>query len=108
MQLQHVYTPCAAVQAIHILRNQRKFKNSLLHLHQGKMTRIGFSQAYPLAPHGIPIPHQFWIAAKSFGRCQVFGAILRPKTGLGISKCTQARFLRHARPRQNNNTPGFA
>ena len=95
MQLDDRETHPAAgslVQTIDILGDQGEGGEAFFQLNQRQMPGIRGGSADQLSAPGIPFPDQARIAAKGFGRGQLFRSEALPKTGLSIPKGRHSAF----------------
>ena len=101
-------TPRFAMQAIHVLRDEREVRDTLLHLRQREVTGVRLHATHFFAAHGVPVPDQFRVARERFGGGQIFGTVLRPKSRLRVAEGAESRFLRDARPGQRGDAFGLS
>ena len=96
MQFEQVASPCHAMQTVYILSDEGKLGNLRFELNEGEMTGIGSHPFDGFTPPRVPIPDEFGVAGKGFGRGKVFGLVLRPESRLRIAEGAESAFLRDA------------
>lgn len=66
MQAYHALMPCALVQAIHVLRDQRELAGMCLGIRsQSPMRRIRLHLGNQRSAMAVPLPHPLWMSAKT-------------------------------------------
>ena len=81
---------CAAgelMQAVHVLCDEMKAGELLLHLGEHEMSRIWLGVGDKLPPPFIPFPNEFRIAFECARRGQFFRTVLGPQPGLSVTEC---------------------
>src|SRR5262249_18287199 len=77
----HVLRACRFVQGIHVLRaDEEPLADSFLELRERDMCAVGLALARLCAALRVEPPHERRVRRPTFGRCDVFDAMLLPKT----------------------------
>ncbi len=107
VQLDRVSISGPVMQAVHVLRNQRKGRRTLgrlspLELHQRQVPCVRPGLPDHAAPPIVPLPDQARVFRKRFGRGELFRGEVPPEA-IGSAKSRNAAFGRDSRARQCNH-----
>src|SRR5690554_5272781 len=87
MQMDHVATAGTLVKVIHVLRDNGKIGNMVLHSRDRTVGRIGLATQHPTTSPFIPAPNQLGVGFKCLRSSQLLGIKVFPKSRQYVPEC---------------------
>ena len=95
MQFNHVAAAGAAMEVVHVLRDESEGRDTLLPFDEGYVGWIGFGFCDEFAPPCVPFPDEARFTAEGGWRGEFLRFEFRPKAGLRIAKRRDAALGRN-------------